>query len=141
MKNRTVVLGGLCTLLFLNACSTAPVTGRKELNLVSASDEAQLGLSSFEAMKKEIPISKDPQMNAAVQRVGMQIAKVAGPDMPDAQWEFVVFFLEGEFECLLLLVRVPQEFRWVVCLLLHLSSYFLVKVLEFQRAQGLPWVR
>jgi predicted Zn-dependent protease len=75
----------------LAGCSTVPVTGRQGINLVPASEEAQLGVASFEQMKKETPISKDPNVNAMVQRVGKQIARVADKDMPNAQWEFVVF--------------------------------------------------
>jgi predicted Zn-dependent protease len=51
----------------------------------------QLGLTSFEQLKKETPISKDAAANALVQKVGKRIAAVAGPDIPNAQWEFVVF--------------------------------------------------
>jgi predicted Zn-dependent protease len=51
----------------------------------------QLGLASFDQIKKETPISHDPAANALVQKVGKRIATVAGPDMPNAQWEFVVF--------------------------------------------------
>jgi metalloendopeptidase OMA1, mitochondrial len=51
----------------------------------------QLGLTSFNQLKKETPISKDAAANALVQKVGKRIAAVAGPDMPNAQWEFVVF--------------------------------------------------
>jgi len=51
----------------------------------------QLGLSSFDQMKKETPIDNDPDANALVQKVGQKIAAVAGKDMPNAQWEFVVF--------------------------------------------------
>jgi predicted Zn-dependent protease len=58
---------------------------------MSASEEAQLGLTAFEQMKKEVPISHDPEANAQLQRVGKRIAAVAQPDMPDAKWEFVVF--------------------------------------------------
>jgi metalloendopeptidase OMA1, mitochondrial len=72
-------------------CSTVPVTGRSQLNLMPASEEMQLGLTSFEKLKKETPISKDPAANAQVQKVGQRIARVAGADMPNAQWEFVVF--------------------------------------------------
>src|SRR5437867_1178243 len=77
--------------IVLQACSTAPVTGRRQLKLVSAGQEAQLGLTSFEQLKKDTPINKDPALNAMVQRVGKRIADVASKDMPDAQWEFVVF--------------------------------------------------
>jgi metalloendopeptidase OMA1, mitochondrial len=83
--------GALACLLFCSGCNTVPVTGRQQVNLMSASEEAQLGLTSFEQMKKETPISKDPEANAQLQRVGKRIAAVAQADMPNAQWEFVVF--------------------------------------------------
>jgi predicted Zn-dependent protease len=77
--------------LLLAGCTTVPVTGRHELNFVSADQEMALGLSSFEQLKKDTPINHDPGVNAQVQRVGKRIAEVAGKDLPGAQWEFVVF--------------------------------------------------
>ncbi len=68
-----------------------PVTGRHELNFVSADQEVSLGLSSFDQLKKDTPINHDPALNAMVQRVGQRIAQVASKDLPKAQWEFVVF--------------------------------------------------
>ncbi|HYG33830.1 MAG TPA: M48 family metallopeptidase [Clostridia bacterium] len=85
------VAAGMGALFLLQGCSTVPVTGRKQLNFVSADQEMQLGLSSFEQLKKETPVSKDPALNALVQRVGKQVAEVASKDLPNAQWEFVVF--------------------------------------------------
>jgi metalloendopeptidase OMA1, mitochondrial len=73
------------------SCSTVPITGRKQLNLVSPQQEMQLGLTSFEKMKQQVAVSKDPAANALLQKVGKSIAAVAAHDMPDAQWEFVVF--------------------------------------------------
>jgi predicted Zn-dependent protease len=78
-------------IIFLSSCATAPVTGRHELNLISADQEMQLGLSSFEQLKKETPISHDPAANALVQKVGQRIAAAASQDLPNAKWEFVVF--------------------------------------------------
>ena len=72
-------------------CSTVPVTGRSQLNLMSQDQEMQLGLTSFEQMKKEVPVSNNAQARALVEKVGKRVAAVAGPDMPNAQWEFVVF--------------------------------------------------
>src|SRR5437667_2153490 len=77
--------------LILASCATVPETGRHQLRLVSAGEEMQLGLTSFDKMKQEVPISRDPEANALVQRVGKRIAAVAAPDLPGAQWEFVVF--------------------------------------------------
>ncbi|MDB6032702.1 MAG: hypothetical protein JWM16_3040, partial [Verrucomicrobiales bacterium] len=79
------------TALFLAACSTVPVTGRRQVLLVSGADEMKLGLTSFDQMKKETKISTDPRANALVQSVGKRIAAVASKDLPGAQWEFVVF--------------------------------------------------
>jgi predicted Zn-dependent protease len=78
-------------ILAAGGCSTVPVTGRRELNIVSSDQEMQLGLSSFDQLKKDTKISHDPAANAIVQRVGRRIADVAGKDLPNAQWEFVVF--------------------------------------------------
>lgn len=76
-------------LIALVACTTVPETGRRQLNLMSPGEEMKLGLTSFEQMKKEAPINRDPNLNALVQRVGKRIAAVA--PLPNAQWEFVVF--------------------------------------------------
>jgi metalloendopeptidase OMA1, mitochondrial len=81
----------LVTLTVLTGCTTVPVTGRHELNFVSSDQEMTLGLSSFDQLKKDTPINHDPRLNEMVQRVGTRIAQVAGKDLPNAQWEFVVF--------------------------------------------------
>jgi predicted Zn-dependent protease len=73
----------------LIGCSTVPETGRRQLNFIPAGEEAQLGLSSFEKMKQEVPVSRDPAANALIQKVGRRIAAIA--PLPNAQWEFVVF--------------------------------------------------
>ncbi len=75
--------------LLMTACATVPDTGRRQLLLISPPQEMRLGLEAFEKIKEETPISRDPQINALVQRVGERIAAVA--PLPDAQWEFVVF--------------------------------------------------
>jgi len=79
---------GLVLALFAG-CVTNPETGRKQLMLISAGEEMQLGINSFTAMKKEVPISKDAEANEMVRRVGQRIKSVV--DLPGAQWEFVVF--------------------------------------------------
>jgi len=81
----------LALALQLCGCTTVPVTGRHELNFVSSDQETQLGLSSFDQLKKDTPINHNPTVNALVQRVGQRIAQVAGKDLPKANWEFVVF--------------------------------------------------
>jgi len=74
---------------FLTGCTTVPETGRRQVMLLSQGEEIQLGLSSFNQLKKDTPISKNTAANALLQRVGGRISAVA--DLPNAQWEFVLF--------------------------------------------------
>jgi metalloendopeptidase OMA1, mitochondrial len=85
------VKGFWCVVLVVSfgACTTVSETGRRQLILLGAGEEAQLGLTSFEQMKKEMPISKDPAARALVEKVGRRIAQVSS--LTNAQWEFVVF--------------------------------------------------
>lgn len=75
--------------LLLGGCATVPETGRQQLRLIPASEEVQLGLRSFEQLKKELKISQDAGARAMVEKVGRAIAAVA--PLPEAQWEFVLF--------------------------------------------------
>lgn len=75
--------------LTLAGCTTVTETGRRQVMLISTGEEMQLGLTSFNQMKKDTPVSKDAAANAMLQRVGKRIAGVA--NLPNAQWEFVLF--------------------------------------------------
>lgn len=91
MRRAGLGLSVAALLLFETGCNTVPVTGRRQLNILPADQEMQLGFTEFEKMKGEVAILQDPAVNAMVQRVGKRIAGVAHKDMPTAQWEFVVF--------------------------------------------------
>lgn len=93
MRGRFVAigLGAFALLVLAQGCTTVPVTGRRELNFVPAEQEMQLGLTSFDQLKKDTPVSHEATVNALVERVGKRVVAVAGKDLPNAQWEFVVF--------------------------------------------------
>jgi predicted Zn-dependent protease len=59
--------------------------------MTSLGEEMQLGAQSFAQIKQQERISRDPEANARVQRVGQRIARLVGNQMLGAQWEFVVF--------------------------------------------------
>jgi metalloendopeptidase OMA1, mitochondrial len=73
----------------LAGCATVPETGRRQVMLLSPGEEMQLGLSSFNQLKKDTPTSKNAAANAMLQRVGQRISAVA--DLPNAEWEFILF--------------------------------------------------
>ncbi|HZV53938.1 MAG TPA: M48 family metallopeptidase [Rhodocyclaceae bacterium] len=72
----------------LAGCQNVPITGRSQLQLVSAGQEASMGLSAYQEVLKKEKISHDPALNALVARVGSRIAAATGRD--DYQWEFKV---------------------------------------------------
>ena len=69
-------------------CKSVPMTGRRQLLLVSTGKEVQLGEDSYrEILSSEKP-SENPAYIEMVNRVGHRIASVA--DRPDFDWEFRV---------------------------------------------------
>ena len=73
----------------LSGCATAPVTGRRQLILISDSQAAALGAQSYSSIKSEQQVSRDRTLNRVVQTVGQRIAAVSG--QPGLAWEFTVF--------------------------------------------------
>jgi len=82
-----VCLGVL--LLWVAGCTTVPETGRKQFNMLTPDQEMEMGLASFSQMKQEVPLSRDSNAAAMVERVGKRVAAVA--PLPNARWEFVLF--------------------------------------------------
>ncbi|MRR51206.1 MAG: M48 family peptidase [Rhodocyclaceae bacterium] len=76
----------LAAALGLAACRSVPITGRKQLQLISESQEMSLGFSSYQSVLKQEKLSRDPHLNQMVQRVGSRIAAATGRG--DYKWEF-----------------------------------------------------
>lgn len=95
---RTVSFTAACAVFLssLPGCTSVPVTGRKSLNIVSEQEVTEMSLREFADMKKQNRISRDAAKIARLQTVGDRIADVVFWDLPNAQWEFVVFESPGE---------------------------------------------
>jgi predicted Zn-dependent protease len=89
MKRFSLLL--LAATLALAGCYTNPVTGRKSLVLLSQGEELTLGAQSFKDIQAKEKVSTDPGLNARATRIGQRIAQAVGNELPDANWEFVVF--------------------------------------------------
>lgn len=50
-----------------------------------------MGASAFGKIKTDEKISTNKELNEVVQRVGKRISVAVGQDLPNAQWEFVLF--------------------------------------------------
>jgi predicted Zn-dependent protease len=84
---RRHALVALLLLLVAAGCETVPYTGRRQVQLVSANEEAQMGVQAYQQIVGKATLSTDTQSNALVQRVGSRIAAVT--ELP-YQWEFRV---------------------------------------------------
>ena len=78
------LLGGV----LLTACSTAPVTGRQQLMLVSESQAQDMGAQAYKEAISKAKLSQDPKYVDQVRRVGARVALAA--QKPDYHWEFNV---------------------------------------------------
>ncbi len=74
----------LLSLFLLTACTTGPAW-------MPDSYLSEMAATQFSQLKEELTISSDPEATALVNRVSSRIATAIGPDMPDAEWEFVLF--------------------------------------------------
>jgi predicted Zn-dependent protease len=72
-------------------CYEVPVTGRRSMNLVDDKEVTKMSIGMFEDMKRRYRLSRDKDRIAQLQRIGDRLSKVVFWDMPDAEWEFVVF--------------------------------------------------
>ena len=79
----------LAGLVAFVACSTVPDSGRQQINFLKPKEEAALGISEFQKMKRQLKISTHPGYNTQVQKVGKRLSRVM--PVPNAEWEFVVF--------------------------------------------------
>ncbi len=85
---RLPLLLALVLPLLLAYCATTPYTGRSQFMMVSQAEEMQLGLKAAQQVLKQEKVSKDPEINAQVRRIGERIAAVSV--RPDFKWEFHV---------------------------------------------------
>ena len=77
--------------LFFTGCYQVPVTGRSAMNLVDDKDVTKMSIMAFEDLKKRHKLSRDREKIEQLNRVGERISKTVFWDMPDADWEFVLF--------------------------------------------------
>lgn len=64
----------IASALLLTSCGSVPVTGRKQLSLVSDQEVLTLSLQQYDEFIKSAPISTDKKNTALVQKVGRNIA-------------------------------------------------------------------
>jgi predicted Zn-dependent protease len=83
------IIAAASSLALFSACAVNPVTGDRELILVSAEDEVAMGVQNYIPMQQSQggPYDIDPALTEYVQSVGNRLAKVSDSPLP---YEFTV---------------------------------------------------
>jgi predicted Zn-dependent protease len=74
--------------VLLAACSTNPVTGRREISLVSEGQEIQMGQEAAQQVEQSLGLVNDAELQAYVRRIGMELARAS--ERPELPWRFGV---------------------------------------------------
>ncbi|QBQ54017.1 M48 family metalloprotease [Nitrosococcus wardiae] len=77
----------LC-LCVATACAVNPVTGERQLVLISEAQEIQLGRQGAEQIRQTMALVEDDELQAYVDRLGQQLA--ADSERPHLPWAFAV---------------------------------------------------
>jgi predicted Zn-dependent protease len=81
-------IGVLGVVMLAGACATNPVTGQRELSLISQSQEIEMGKQASQADLQRVGRYEGAEVQALVTRIGQQIA--ATSERPNLPWEFHV---------------------------------------------------
>jgi predicted Zn-dependent protease len=82
------LIAPLALLALLTACATNPVTGRRELSLMSEAQEISIGQESDPQIKEEMGVYNDAELQAYVTDIGLRLAKIS--ERPQLPWRFTV---------------------------------------------------
>ena len=78
---RRIVLGA--TALLLTACATNPVTGRRELSLISESQEIEMGRQAAGEVRQTMGLVPDSAIQRYIRGIGLGLAATSErPSLP-----------------------------------------------------------
>lgn len=87
----------ICSVFLLSSCGSVPITGRKQLSLVSDQEVLTLSLQQYDDFIKSAPLSTDKKNTEMVNRVGRNIANAVetylknngyADEVKNYAWEF-----------------------------------------------------
>ncbi|MBB6611194.1 M48 family metallopeptidase [Pontibacter sp. Tf4] len=91
------IIAFTAAVVMMVACTTVPITGRRQLNLVSDAQMQSLSYDAYDQFLKENKLSRDAQATAMVKRAGQRIQRAVeqymaqnglSQELDGFQWEF-----------------------------------------------------
>lgn len=87
----------IITSFFIEGCSTVPLTGRSQLNLLPEADMVQMSLTSYDQFLSENKVSKNQQQLTTLKRVGEKVAASVEKYLIDNGYESYIANFDWEF--------------------------------------------
>src|SRR5262249_19334580 len=78
----------LVALAIVAGCAKNPVTGKRELSLVSSGQELSLGREGYTAVVAEYGVYEDARLQAYVDSVGQALGRMS--HLPTLEWHFTL---------------------------------------------------
>ena len=88
MQLKKLIVGVLVALGVTACTTTNEITGRQQLLLFGADQDASLGLNAMNQVKQTAPVVTTGRQATRINRIGQRIAAVS--DKPEFDWEFVL---------------------------------------------------
>jgi predicted Zn-dependent protease len=85
---KSLLLAGLCVVGAGPGCATNPVTGERQLSLISEGQEIQMGQEAAQSAAESIGLVGDAALQSYVGGIGSRLA--AGSERPQLPWSFRV---------------------------------------------------
>ncbi len=96
-KSQLIFLFVIVTALLFESCSTVPLTGRSQLNLLPEADMVKMSLTSYGQFLNENEVSKNQYQSAMVKRVGTKVAEAVEKYLKDNGYESYIETFDWEF--------------------------------------------
>jgi predicted Zn-dependent protease len=87
MRNATCLFFLACA-VFAAACATNPVTGKKQISLLSEAEEAAIGQQQDAEIRREMGVYNDRALEQYVNEIGLELAR--NSHRPNLRWTFTI---------------------------------------------------
>ena len=87
MRKGACFLFAACVVLSA-ACATNPVTGKRQMSLLSEAEEAAIGQQQDAEVRREMGVYDDPELQRYVSNIGLELARTS--HRPNLPWSFTV---------------------------------------------------
>ena len=98
VMRKAIVVACLAALMMLAACATVPITGRRQLSLLSQAELVGMAAQDYEQFVSESTVSRDPMARRKVATVGERVSRATSEFLRDNGMDYELSLYSWEFE-------------------------------------------